>query len=64
MQLPISAAVVLHWIIDSHSLKICLLRDFVISLFIYLFIYFQLFSAYYIFEQGILQIQLQNFWVM
>ena len=59
MQLPISAAVVLHWIIDSHSLKICLLGDFVIS-----FIFFQLFSAYYIFEQGILQIQLQNFWVM
>lgn len=32
MQLPISSPVVLHWIIDNHSLKICLLRDFVISL--------------------------------
>ena len=63
MQLPISAAVVLHWIIDSHSLKICLLRDFVISLFLFLF-FFQFFSAYYIFERGIIQIQLQNFWVM
>ena len=55
MQLPISPAVVSYWIIDCHSLKISLVREFVI------FLIFQLFCAYYVFKQGILQIQLQNF---
>lgn len=32
IQLPIPSPIVLHWIIDSHSLKICLLRDFIIDL--------------------------------